>query len=199
MYFLSRLFNFLSGIVTFNFAIEKTILFYVSCNCLLRPNHRVQHFYFADRIWEVKTPAIYGHDWIWLTVHRHFFQFTLMTCSSAWIVLADIPGNVTHKAYEVVIGENQQSRIVNPATGHILAKADTPDILSCTEFRAFWLSWYYIAPYRVIQVGTDDLFTNMFMEYKDPDSDYIHAISMTTTAQGEGDWIYTDDSGKTDI
>lgn len=71
--------------------------------------------------------------------------FSLKTCDNFSILFAPFIGLIKYNTYELRIAaaENNQYTILmkNDKTPSIIKRQLTPNILSCNEFRNFWLEW----------------------------------------------------------
>ena len=129
-------------------------------------------------------------------MHRQYFQFEVKSCAEALIALTEIAGNITWHAYEVKIGVNNNKTYIYDAEHKtIVAQASTPEILSCEEFRPFWVAWTDVGPGRSIHVGTGQVGEKPYViEYiKLREDAHIRAVSLDSVK--EADWRFPDDAG----
>ena len=101
-------------------------------------------------------------------------------CNDAHIALATLPesdGEVL--TYEVVIGgyKNSKSVIRQKRLGPNSAVADTQAVLSCTEFRSFWVSWKS----ALIEVGFGEVRgVDTFLSWQDPKPHAVESLSFSS-------------------
>ena len=79
----------------------------------------------------------------------------------------------------------------------IVAQAATADILSCSEYRKFWITWWRNSDDVIeLKVGQGDLFTNPpFMTYKHDSSFGLNVVTVSTSLQSSGKWLFPDNAG----
>jgi hypothetical protein len=107
-------------------------------------------------------------------------------------------GNIA-SGREIVIGgfQNTLSLIIDAVRtpwsgGNIVAQQETPQILSCTEWRMFWISWID----DLIEIGTGwELGTAGFIRWYDASPVAIVALGVSTGYSFDGDWILTHTRG----
>ena len=144
------------------------------------------------------TPDNYNYNQFWLTVAgRWFIVFRVKACNDAHIGLAAIVGNSENRLYEVVIGGqgNTQSYIRRTAQStDDEALAETPDILSCNEFRSFWIQWEN----NHVEVGEGSVINQRrFINWADTtDPHGISALTLSTGWESTGDWQFSYISGR---
>ena len=88
------------------------------------------------------TPNFYDFDHGYLRVPgTSYLTFSVRACQDAHIALGRFAGETG--ALEVVLGVdgNQRSVILSTKQGREVASMDTPNILSCDQFRDFWVGW----------------------------------------------------------
>lgn len=76
--------------------------------------------------------------------------------------------------------------LYNESDSSVFGEADTPNVVSCSEFRRFWVSWTQ----TTIAVGSGWYMDNMFFSYtplQGPLKD-IHAVAVTSWEHYEGEW-----------
>ncbi|ELU10678.1 hypothetical protein CAPTEDRAFT_63764, partial [Capitella teleta] len=113
--------------------------------------------------------------------------FSVKACNDAHIALSSNPGFTAEHTYEIVLGgaSNKKSFIRNETLSASLVSKDTPGILSCDEYREFWISWEH----DMIEVGTGtDTGRDMFMNYAGTSLFPIHGLAVSTGWGAEGDW-----------
>ena len=124
-------------------------------------------------------------------MHRPIFRFEVSGCEEAMIALTEISGNTTWHAFEVIIGRNDKTYIIDTQNDKIIAEEDTPNILNCGEDTPFWITWDGDDSNMII-VGLGEI-----PIIKSPELDesvYIRYVSLHSTEKL--DWKFPDDSGK---
>ena len=116
-------------------------------------------------------------------------MFKAKTCSDVHVGLARYAGISNVEMNEVVIGgwNNTQSVIrKGPQNDGDRAELQTPDILSCTEYRFFWIYW----DDHVISVGKGSrVFDDEFLRWYGPGvTKHVSALSFTNAAGWSGTW-----------
>jgi hypothetical protein len=107
-------------------------------------------------------------------------------------------GKEYNEAYEVVFGcyGNTKTELRQGAHGEILSTVETPGVVSCDEFRYFWLDWNHTASAITIGVGRFGSHTVI----KHPLSRTSHITVFTFNSwEDEGIYQVTEDHGKWDI
>ncbi|CAH1794507.1 unnamed protein product [Owenia fusiformis] len=145
---------------------------------------------------QINTPNDYNfkHGWV-ATGDTKFFTFAVQACSDAHLELQATPGDTDNLNYEIVIGgwSNTQSVIRTRKMGPNVAVFQTPNLLSCSAFHLFWLSWAG----GVIEVGTGSSYgAGRFLGWQDPNPHAVTAISMTTGYGSNGVWRFLHSSDK---
>ena len=135
------------------------------------------------------TEEVYGHDYVWVTLDRDSFQFSVKACWDAHIGLARHPLNSdvdTSLMYEVVLGtgRNTVSGIRDLKTNTYLTDDFTGGLLDCNEYRDFWISWRD----ELLMVGRGQLIRNGTFLTLDAFNQTVKAVSMTTGYGDSGDW-----------
>ena len=85
----------------------------------------------------------YGLHWISTYYSDKKMIFSVQSCDSALLLLAAAPFVSDSDAYEIELGyyNNERTVIRMFEKGTILAEEVTHQILSCQEYRTFWLDW----------------------------------------------------------
>ena len=94
----------------------------------------------------------------WFPTHRSFFVFDVQAAYDAIISIH----NGTSMEYEIIIGaENNRKTIIRRINGQEnVAEADTPNVLSPTMLRRFWVD----NSGEEIRVGSGNLYENILVE-----------------------------------
>jgi len=147
----------------------------------------------------VHTPNTYGYNNAWFVTNNYFFSFRVRSCSEVRLLLTVEPyqidpSNEEH-IHEIVIGGWQNTRSViylDTVSNISVADSNTPNILSCNEFRQFWIQW---TGNGAIAVGQNELGTSEFLRYVDTEPHRIYGISISTGAGSTGEWHIPAESG----
>ena len=145
------------------------------------------------------THEEYDYNQLWLTTHRRYsVVFSAKACSDVHVGLARFAGINDVDMNEVVIGGWNNTKSVirkSPQNDDDSATLETIDILSCTETRYFWISWYY----GMIRVGKGSIVgDDQFLTWDGPGMVRARALSFTNAAGWSGTWHIALGSG-TDI
>lgn len=92
----------------------------------------------------VITKAGKSYDQYWINnVLEPFLKFDVKLCRDALLTFSATYGTSVAHGYECVIGASQNTRtaIRNTTDTGDKISVDTSDILSCDEFRPFWISF----------------------------------------------------------
>lgn len=124
----------------------------------------------------------------WFYVIGSTFQFQLQTCSSAQITLATNPRENDTDGYRINIRSRSSiTRIISDET----VSRDTPDLLSCTDARTFWLKWSD----GIVRLGHGKLNTNQLIEFQDSSQLFIVAAELSTVDE-DGVWRVAKSQGE---
>ena len=145
------------------------------------------------------TPTTYGYSNAWFVTSNYFFSFRVRACSEVRLLLTvepyqNDPNNAQH-IHEIVIGgwQNTRSVIYRDTTSNVsVADSKTPNILSCDEFRQFWIQW---SANGAISVGQNALGTSEFLRYVDIEPHRIYGISISTGSGSTGEWLIPAENG----
>lgn len=126
---------------------------------------------------------------------RYMLEFRVQACSSA--ALALYSDYHSRFQYEIGIGMNQNTilSIYNARTGLYEKWIHYPDLLSCWQERAFWVSWKG----GVIQVGKGLYPQSRIVEWVDPEPDSVDSVTLFTwpdVYDSEGFWEISVPQGK---
>ena len=104
------------------------------------------------------------------------------------------PGSVVDKeAYEIILGENLDtfSEISVVGTNEMVRVA-TPLVVSCEEIKPFWITWFQ----NRIMVGRGSTpFVDTFMELSPNTTFEVRGISLTSSGDTLGQWIFPKTTG----
>ncbi len=116
-----------------------------------------------------------------------------MACQEAHIALSTLPTHTAVFTYEVVLGTDSNNfiEIRDGVQGTVLASHNMEDIISCTEFNAFWLSWgnQRISIGQGTEVGED-----MLVSVDDITLESVTSLSVATFAGTVGTWRFNFDN-----
>ncbi len=134
------------------------------------------------------TPDQYSYETvIYRVFHTNGITFKVKACNDAHIALFD--HYHTARAYEIVIGSNGNSvtRIKKKLIGSSEVQVETPDILSCTDFGQFWVTW---ANGR-IALGYGDIEGILeIAAFEDDDPHSVSYLAISTGWGSEGEWEF---------
>ena len=133
---------------------------------------------------------------LWITPDRPSIKFRLKACAACHIAMLMRPGDNT-VGYQVTLGTdgNQRSKIRTVIGQEPEVDIETPDILDCSKYLDFWISWES----GNITVGNgSELYQNMFMFYDDSDNPHlVTSVSFTTESEtAQAYWEFHRDSGE---
>ena len=132
------------------------------------------------------------HGWM-LVTGTHHVKFRLMACSEAHVTLSENPNYESDDilAFDVVLGDsgNTKTVIKDGQNGVVRATADSPDILSCKDYRDFWVRW---DDYGLVQVGRgrNDR-VDKIVEWRSPTTRQpIGTVSVASGLGSTGAWVF---------
>ena len=132
-----------------------------------------------EDMYVVKTNKKAEYDNAIWTVSRDYVQFSVRACSDAHVIVSEVPGRYIANAFKLVIGlnGNTQTSIVAQGGSTEPWVQDTPKILDCNIFKAFWIKWNK----QVIVLGEGtDLDKNKKISLYAPDMHPITGVSIAT-------------------
>ncbi|XP_077993133.1 macrophage mannose receptor 1-like [Glandiceps talaboti] len=140
------------------------------------------------------TSDQYDYRFVSTPVQNSRVTFEVKAVSDVHIALSP-NDTIIDPMYEVVIGgwSNTQSAIRRCAMCDLEVSVSTIDILSSTEFRAFWITFVN----GKISVGKDR--EPAFMEWTDPDPVTVNYVGYTTGYGSSGDFILCTDYSDSDF
>ena len=128
---------------------------------------------------------MWDHDW---------HSFRVKACNDAFVALMQTPGNRSSNLYEVVLGgwSNQKSAIRLLKYGVNTVIVDTPNILNCTQWRRFWVSWKD----GVIDVGYGPRAgVRKFMSWRDPEYFGVNGLNVASAHGSTAVWHFSEPKG----
>ena len=139
----------------------------------------------------VYTPKERNLNTFWMTPTMQHLTFTVLACHYAAILLSDT--KMGEFKYEVIIGYDRNRMIVvKNSDGKTLHSVDKPDLLSCSTYKTFWLT--FASGSIVLGEGSD--FTSVVMDWVTPDAITVKAICLTTGEEATGEWQFSMSQGK---
>ena len=93
----------------------------------------------------------------------------------------------------IVLGadSNTKSHIYKGTDTTAVSETDTPDVISCTESRTFWISWAA----GTIQIAIKSDRGRRIIAWTDSSPASVHVIGMATGPGSEGEWRFSRSSG----
>lgn len=154
---------------------------------------------FSVQTFVAQTPKLYSYDFAWYNLPgRTSVVFKIKACGDAYVALSMYTGVTSTDTYEVVIGgfNNKRSEIRMEPGGQHVAEADTAEILSCSESRAFWISWdnNEVLVGKGASVGYE-----VFLAWREVNPHPVEGVSIATgqdSGQLGGTWEFTDIPGR---
>ena len=152
------------------------------------------HFNVLDTVaahdYTMGTTDQYMHNQTWLALRdSDSIVFHVKACSDAYILLSEMFDD-TSNVYEIGIGtdKNIHSEIRQKVDGIPYTSAWTPDILSCDEYRSFWIMWI---EKMGLDVGRGSVIgAGRFMIFRDLKGKNITAVSFSTGYGSTGSWRF---------
>ena len=99
----------------------------------------------AEGEYTYTTTSQYSFNRHWIFTRRSYITFSVQSCTSAIVLLAETPGSTETRYYEITIGlfENTKVSIFDSDNSGDIADMEIADLLNCDEFRKFWISWTF--------------------------------------------------------
>lgn len=148
-------------------------------------------------VYVLHTPGDSLHTKMWLTTEIPYVTFEFQACTDLKVALATNPHVTSDNVYEITVGgwANTKSVIRRGLFGSEVASGMTPDVLSCTVARPFWIGWDRgnITVGRGYVIGGE-----VFLFYEDPSPYLVTSVSLTSGYNGDGNGTYfvSHDEGK---
>ena len=123
--------------------------------------------------------------------NQNSIVFRVQACRDAHVALSEFFNNVHTRTYEIVIGGNgnTNSFIRDYATGVEKLKVDTPNIMDCNNYRAFWVKWESSGR---ITVGHGAIFGNStFLDWMDDEKRMFKGLTISTWDNATGFWDFS--------
>lgn len=130
--------------------------------------------------------------WLSLTPSQTSFTVDIRACAEAHLFL--LPFYTDPESYEVVIGaEGNTKTLVYRAEdkNEPTASEVTANILSCTEFRKFWISWEN----GRIDVALSSPAGRSYLSWSDGSPLQVHVLRISTGPGSDGEWMFPRGSG----
>ena len=79
----------------------------------------------------------------WIFTRRNFVTFSVQSCESAIVLLAQTPGITDTRYYEITIGmvDNTRLSFFDSDNAGEITDVVSDNLLNCDEFKQFWISW----------------------------------------------------------
>lgn len=149
------------------------------------------HSYFC--LFSVQSTRVYtSSDQSYRTLHRSLLDtehtvFKVKAASDAKISLLRVPSNFHAPSYEIIVGAEFNTRTIlhskSAGGDQIVFQVNTPDILSSTELRSFWVSWTN----GTVRFGRGDTpGQSELLSYVDPQPAFRRHVHSLAVASGLG-------------
>ena len=91
------------------------------------------------------TTSQYNFNRHWIFTRRQYITFSVQSCTSAIVLLAETPGTTETRYYEIIIGnvDNTKVSIFDSDNAGDIYDLQVEELLNCDEFRQFWISWTF--------------------------------------------------------
>ena len=141
---------------------------------------------------QIHTDAVYDFDRVLLTTHRKAFSFHVQACKEAHVALSSQPsqGAPSWDMLELIIGTDDNQKTVFTSDGTEVKSIDTPNILSCTDYRLFWVA----LDKGEMQFGRGRPYEEVMMVHSWAEDLCCAALSTWQGVQGE--WLVFKDTGQ---
>ena len=121
-------------------------------------------------------------------VNQNSLVFQVQACRDAHVALSELFNNIQTRTYEIIIGGNgnTNSFLRDFATGQEKIKIDTPNIMDCNNYKAFWVKW---AADGRITVGEGAVVgQRTFLDWVDPEQRVFRGMTISTWNGATGLW-----------
>jgi Farnesoic acid 0-methyl transferase len=140
---------------------------------------------------QVSTLPIHNYNQLSKTIFEQTsIVVRVQSCRDAHVALSEMFNNIQTRTYEVIIGGNgnQNSFIRDLDTSAEFQRVDTPGIMDCNNYKAFWVSW---ADNR-IKVGRGaDVGESSFLDWTDPERRFFRGVTISTWDGAAGWWDFS--------
>ena len=143
------------------------------------------------------TTDDYAHNQAWMTLRNSdSIVFQVKACSDAYIALSESFDN-TSNAYEIALGtkDNTNSEI-RMSVGGISYLTRPGSVLSCDEYKTFWILLIHSTFVDVIVGEGPDVGSNALMHFNDPWGKDVVAVSFSTGSESTGSWRVSNVGGR---
>ena len=131
------------------------------------------------------------HNQTWMTLHNsNHIVFQVKACSDAYIALSETFDN-TSSAYEIALGveSGKMSEIRLEIGGSVLFSRATSNILSCGEFRAFWIAMVHQTTFTDILFGEGPkVGSKALMHHRHQNGKTVKAVSFSSGRGAAASW-----------
>src|SRR5688572_24967551 len=119
------------------------------------------------------------HTWLIMQRHEHAFMFDAMSCHEISVILAGELGVIHHKAYEIMFGveENTRIEIRKPVSGSFqqVYKVAAIGYLNCINYQSLWVSWKD----GIISAGYGVPYQLPLITWKEEEEEFIQVQGLT--------------------
>jgi Farnesoic acid 0-methyl transferase len=116
--------------------------------------------------------------------------FRVQSCRDAHVALSEMFNNIQTRTYEVIIGGygNQNSFIRDLDTSTEVQKVETPGIMDCNNYKAFWVRWAD----NKITVGRGTVIgQSSFLDWDDSERRNFQGLTFSTWTGSSGLWDFS--------
>ena len=138
-----------------------------------------------------QTPDRHTYDRFWMSYTTNtYVHLHVMACSSALVALSTSIYTTNENTYEIEIGAsgNMKTVLRDAVQGSEVTEVETPSVLSCSEWRVFWVRWSVTDSECVVQFGSGpDVDQNTILEYAfSEDKAYVIGAVSVASHPGNG-------------
>lgn len=126
-----------------------------------------------------------------LVTNQDHVVFRVQACRDAHLALSEWYNNVHAKTYEIIFGGygNMNTFIRDRATGVEGQKIDTPNLMDCNNYLAFWAKW---EPSGRITAGKGAVVgSQTLIDWVDNEKRIFQGITISTWDGASGYWDFT--------
>lgn len=119
--------------------------------------------------------------------------FRVQACKDAHLALSELMNNVNTRTYEIVIGGNgnTQSFIRDYATMLEGQRVDTPNIMDCNNYKAFWVKWEKNGSGRIMAGQGAVVGQAVFIDWVDNEKRNFQGFTISTYDNAPGLWDFS--------
>jgi len=122
---------------------------------------------------------------------QNWIVFKVQACRDAHVALSELFNNVATRTYEIIIGGNvnQNSFIRDAATMNEVQRVDSPMIMDCDGYRAFWVKWGI--DFRIAVGRGSVLDSGTFLDWVDDEQRSFEGLTISTYYDQPGSWDFS--------